>query len=231
MKRIIYLICFLSNLVFTTSLIAGQVELNWQANKELDLSSYYVYYGKSSRNYGPPILVGKSTSHIVSNLETGAQYYFAVTAVDTSNNESGFSPEVKATAKSPDSGSGPTTEVALWWSSYSTRSTSVPVKIYDGSTLLDTVTVNQKVNGGKWNTLGSYAFKNVPKVVIVAKANSGSTCADAVRFTNPDGTKTIIDNGQSGTSQSGDWKTSFGKGYFGTNSLYAKNGTYSYAAK
>jgi hypothetical protein len=90
--------------------------------------------------------------------------------------------------------------------------------------------VNQKTNGGKWNTLGAYSFKSTPKVVVVAEAGTGSTCADAVKFTAADGTTKIIDNGQSGTSTSGSWPVSGGANPYGTNSLYSKDGAYTFAA-
>ena len=74
-------------------------------------------------------------------------------------------------------------KVYLWWTTHSTRYSAVPVKIYDGSTLKATVTVNQLQNGGKWNLLGTYSFSGQAKVVIVSQSSSKTTCADAVQFT------------------------------------------------
>ena len=71
-------------------------------------------------------------------------------------------------------------QVSLWWTEFSNRATNVPVDIYDGATLLDTVFVNQQVNGGQWNVLGTYTFTGQARVVI--RAGGGTTCADAVRF-------------------------------------------------
>lgn len=73
-------------------------------------------------------------------------------------------------------------EVALWWSYFGTRCNSVPVKIYDGNTLLDTVFVNQRKNSGQWYVLGSYNFSEKARVEVVARNNRCSTCADAVEF-------------------------------------------------
>jgi PKD repeat protein len=74
--------------------------------------------------------------------------------------------------------------VSLWWTYYASRCTSVPVDIYDGSNLLDTVEVNQRENGGQWNTIGSYFFQTgTARVVIRSTSSTCSTCADAVRFT------------------------------------------------
>lgn len=79
--------------VLNPHVFAGSAILSWNANSESDLSGYKVYFGTSSRNYGTPTTVGNVTTHTVSGLNTGT-YYFAVTAFDTSGNESGFSSEV-----------------------------------------------------------------------------------------------------------------------------------------
>lgn len=72
-------------------------------------------------------------------------------------------------------------EVSLWWTYWSNRCTSVPVEIYDGETLLDTVEVNQKANAGEWNPLGTYVFSGTASVVIISEGGC-TTSADAVRF-------------------------------------------------
>ena len=72
-------------------------------------------------------------------------------------------------------------EVSLWWTYWSNRCTSVPVEIYDGETLLDTVEVNQKANAGKWNPLGTYVFSGTARVVIISEGGC-TTSADAVKF-------------------------------------------------
>lgn len=73
-------------------------ELNWGANSEPDLSGYRVYYGTApgeyAQSFGQGINVGKQTSYVVSDLASGQKYYFAVTAYDTSGNESDYSNEV-----------------------------------------------------------------------------------------------------------------------------------------
>ena len=81
-----------------TTALAASVTLRWQANQEPDISSYNLYYGTQSRNYGLPIPVGNETSYTVDNLTAGTAYYFALTAVDTAGNESGYSAEVVANA-------------------------------------------------------------------------------------------------------------------------------------
>jgi len=76
---------------------AADMTLAWDANTETNLGGYKVYYGSASRAYGAPIDVGKVTTYTVTGLGTGT-YYFAVTAYDTSGNESGYSNEVSNAA-------------------------------------------------------------------------------------------------------------------------------------
>jgi hypothetical protein len=75
-------------------------------------------------------------------------------------------------------------DISMWWTWYASRCTSVPVKIYNGTTLLGTVYVNQQDNAkmAVWNKLGSYQFTGTAKVVIQATSSSCSTCTDAVKF-------------------------------------------------
>ncbi|MGV7223098.1 MAG: fibronectin type III domain-containing protein [Nitrospinales bacterium] len=108
-----------------TTALAASVTLRWQANQEADISSYNVYYGTQSRTYGLPIPVGNVTSYTVENLNEGFTYYFSVTAVDTSGNESGYSEEfgeVAANATSSDPISG---AYRLLVSSSSNRSNAI----------------------------------------------------------------------------------------------------------
>ncbi len=87
--------------ILNPNTFAGEALLSWDANSESDLSGYKVYFGTSSGNYGTPVNVGDTTSHTISDLSDGT-YYFAVTALDTSGNESGFSNEVSKTFSTSD---------------------------------------------------------------------------------------------------------------------------------
>jgi hypothetical protein len=80
-------------------------------------------------------------------------------------------------------------EVSLYWTSLCQmmniypcdHGSQVPVDIYDGDTLLDTVYVDQRENGGQWNVVGAYCFNGTARVVINSEGGY-NTCADAVRF-------------------------------------------------
>jgi len=76
----------------------GSATLAWDAVTTANLSGYRIYYGTAPGTYVQPlgqgINVGNVTTYTVTGLNGGTRYYFAVTAVDTSNNESTFSNEV-----------------------------------------------------------------------------------------------------------------------------------------
>ncbi len=90
---ILALILFVS----TTNVYSAQVTFAWNQNTETDLAGYKIYGGTSSRysdtfiKYDTFIDVGNQTSYTISDFEEGKTYYIAVTAYDTSNNESGYS--------------------------------------------------------------------------------------------------------------------------------------------
>lgn len=78
-------------------------------------------------------------------------------------------------------------EVSMWWTEYSSRSSSIPVRIeyYDNGLTSATLTINQQHDGSRWNSLGTYFFQagGAYRVTITAASGSTvSTCADAVRF-------------------------------------------------
>ncbi len=81
----------------------GAVDLSWIANGESDLAGYNVYRsttagGPYSKLNGGLVATNAYTDTTVTN---GTTYFYVVTAVDTSSNESGDSNEVSAT---PDAG-------------------------------------------------------------------------------------------------------------------------------
>ncbi len=63
-----------------------------------DLAGFRIYYGLASRNYSWVIDVGNVTTYKIENLSPNT-YYFAVTAYDTSGNESDYSNEVSKIIK------------------------------------------------------------------------------------------------------------------------------------
>lgn len=82
-------------LLFSSSGLAADVTISWDANTESDLAGYKVYYGTVTGTYGSPTILGKQTTYTLTGLPTGT-YYIAITAFNTSGLESGFSNEVSA---------------------------------------------------------------------------------------------------------------------------------------
>ena len=78
----------------SSALHAAEVTLAWDPNTEPDLAGYRVHYGLGSRNYDHVMDVGNYTSCVVTGLEQDRTYYFAATAVNMADMESGFSNEV-----------------------------------------------------------------------------------------------------------------------------------------
>ncbi|MCH7573898.1 MAG: fibronectin type III domain-containing protein [Candidatus Marinimicrobia bacterium] len=83
--------------------IAGdrQIDLTWSPNIEADFLKYYIYGGVTA---APTTLVDSTaggnindTTATLAGLSNGATYYYRITAIDSSGNESAYSAEVSAT--------------------------------------------------------------------------------------------------------------------------------------
>jgi hypothetical protein len=147
----------------------------------------------------------------------GIEYYDSKSVY---SNEAGATYTFEATV-------GGSYTVSMWWTEYSNRSTEVPVEIWSGSSLIDTVIVNQQENGGQWNVLGTYNFSGAASIVVVSEGRDVTTCADAVKLVQSSEAVTnsipqiIIDNGGEGTVTDGTWKTSGGASYYESVSVYS----------
>jgi hypothetical protein len=74
-------------------------------------------------------------------------------------------------------------EVFALWTSHPNRADNTPIDIHHaGGT--STVTVNQKINGGTWHSLGTYTFAKGTggKLVIRNDGANGYVVADAARW-------------------------------------------------
>jgi len=96
-----------------------------------------------------------------------------------------------------------------WWGKDSTQSTHVPVIVWD-TVSAQTVFVDQSVQGGTWNLVGTFNLKaggqNTIKIQNVADKKS-KVSADAVRlvYLGPVRDEVIIDNQDPKTSRQGEW--------------------------
>ena len=98
-----FLIFFVTFILFSFLLLpiahSAQISLAWDPNSEADLAGYKVYYGVTpggpyNSPGSPRIIVGNTSTYVLTGLTSGQTYYVVATAYDTSNNESGYSNEV-----------------------------------------------------------------------------------------------------------------------------------------
>jgi len=92
------------SLTTTIDCLAVTVSLQWNQNTETDLAGYRVYYkadsstppfnGTGAAEGKSPIDVHMQTTATLNNLDPAHDYYFTVTAYDTSGNESGYAETV-----------------------------------------------------------------------------------------------------------------------------------------
>lgn len=112
-------------------------------------------------------------------------------------------------------------EVSMWWAASSNRPSAAPVKVMFAGGCVDNTSVNQQVNGGQWNLLGTYDLEvGTDGYVEIRGAGDGYTIADAVRFVRvgalgsvPDAAQCCIDAPE--VSESADWPT-YGRGFSNT---------------
>jgi VCBS repeat-containing protein len=86
----------------------GEVDLDWNDNTEGDLSGYRVYRSTTSGSGYSQIASPSSSACTDTGVTNGTTYYYVVTAVDTSSNESGYSNEASATPQDVTAPAAPT---------------------------------------------------------------------------------------------------------------------------
>jgi hypothetical protein len=96
LASLVLLALFPPYLAASTLIVKRALTLAWDPNTEPDLAGYTIYYGTQSGIYDFTIDVGNVTQYTVTGLEPATQYYFSVTARDSSGNESDFSAELPA---------------------------------------------------------------------------------------------------------------------------------------
>jgi hypothetical protein len=79
-------------LISINAFAAKAITFTWAPNQESDLAGYKLYTGNATGNYTANVDVGNVITHTLT-LPDG-NYYFALSAYDTSGNESGKSNEV-----------------------------------------------------------------------------------------------------------------------------------------
>ena len=96
---------FFFSLVYSVRAVySAQVTLECETSSG-DIAGYKVYQGTSSRDYDATLDIGNWTSVTIAGLAEDEAYYFAVTAYDLEDNESGYSNELFINCASQDSAS------------------------------------------------------------------------------------------------------------------------------
>ena len=97
MKKLL-LILFLVTMTYSQVIFTNKCRLTWNKKVETDLAGYKIYESKDATdNYTTVVDVGKDTSFLWTFTDIDSfleKKQFAVTAYDTSGNESGFSNNV-----------------------------------------------------------------------------------------------------------------------------------------
>jgi fibronectin type 3 domain-containing protein len=78
---------------YTIPVLGASIQVTWNPNTESDLAGYKVYYGTASGVYGEPITV-VNPAYTLTTVQDKTTYYFAISAFDTSGNESEKSNEI-----------------------------------------------------------------------------------------------------------------------------------------
>ena len=75
-----------------------------------------------------------------------------------------------------------TYRVDVWWTQHANRSTSVPITVSGHTGGPTTKNFNERINGGKWTSHGTYTFPSGVQGTVQVTDQNGQAAADAVRF-------------------------------------------------
>jgi len=92
-KRLLWLGEVIIILILAAFSMQG-INLVWDANTDVDLAGYVLYSGTNSRAYNAWKFIGNVTTNKLTGLLAGVNYFFAITAKNTSGIESDFSNEI-----------------------------------------------------------------------------------------------------------------------------------------
>ncbi len=106
-RRVVVFVALVFCFTATGAAGATALRLDWDANPEPNIVQYKVYVGTQSRVYTTVLNAGTQTFLQVSNLISGTNYFFTITAVNAAQLESDFSPEISFLASGSGSNSAP----------------------------------------------------------------------------------------------------------------------------
>lgn len=76
----------------------ASIRLQWAANPESDIAGYKIYAGRATGVYdapGSPVVVAGQVTQGFFPINADGDWFFALTAFNTSDMESGFSAEIQ----------------------------------------------------------------------------------------------------------------------------------------
>ena len=163
-----------------TAISTTQINLNWNNNPESDLANYRVYRSNSAT--GTYSFIGQTTSSDYSDtgLSAGTTYYYRVSAVDISGNESPQTSYLSATTQSEPEPEPPEPEPEPEPPSGDYQSISTPF-IYNGAGEFYWVTDNIDNFINSWN-LGLLVINGVDYTNTWVSANSLPTRIDGYYY-------------------------------------------------
>jgi hypothetical protein len=203
------------------------VTLSWDAPLKnangtplTDLAGYNLYYGKQHLNYESKIRVGNVKEYTITNLAKDVNYYCAVTAYDSSGNESSYSDEVSVTGYSLTINKSGTGSGVVTSSPTGITCGTACANGFDAGSIV-TLTATPDGNsafagwsGGGCSGKGQCAL--VMSAPITVTANFSATTSSS---------QTIIDNRDAATSKTGSWSGSNGLNFYGVDSVFSYNGS------
>jgi len=165
------------------------IDLSWTANTESDLAGYKIYQSTTSgSDYTVIATVGKTTQYQDGLVQSNITYYYAITALDLSNNESEKSSEVSVkTSTAP-----PSAPAGLSASSVTADSAQISWSSVSDATSY-TLSYGTDTSASNVGTVGttetSYSLadltSNTTYYIKILASNSGGSSAysDAANFT------------------------------------------------
>ncbi len=158
MRQARYVIYFILSmmLILPVPAYTASIVISWNANAESDLAGYKVYSGTRSGVYGTPADIGNHTSCQFNNVQPGTTYFFAITAYDTSGNESAKSTEASVYVPIPDT-TPPTGTVAINSGSSTTPSRAVTLTLSAADSGGTVIAMKFSNDGVNWSDEVPYA--------------------------------------------------------------------------
>jgi Bacterial Ig domain len=194
--RIGLLSWFFAWLLFCPAALALQdVTLGWTPSTDSSAVGSAVYYGTNSGTYSTRLDAGTNATLIITGLQEGVTYFFAVTAYDSSGQESVPSNEVSyqvpltnspptVALTSPTAGSsyGAPASIDLAATVVSNGYTISEVQFYSGATLLGQST--SAPYGFSWNDVAAGSY-SLTAVAVYDAGSTASSALVAITVTNP----------------------------------------------